>query len=363
MCICEQSKIKKCRRDEICCNCRDIGVEKNLELWKKMLTTSKEGEASVRLKISMSHKNSTMRDPTIMRVLDKKHVRVGNKYRVWPMYDFATSLMDSWEGITHRIRSKEFEMRTELQQFIQKSLDLKSPEISEIARFNLKGVPSSGRLIREMIENKELSGWDDPRLTTLISLKRRGFSPKGLKEFLVSTGISKAESVLTWKMLESFNRSVIDSKCNRYFCVFDPIEIEIKNSPDSKKVNVHLHPDFPKRGNRTIPVNVKKIFISKQDFKKYKGKEVRLIGLFNIKLDKKVEFTSEKIVLEMPKIQWVSEKNIPVEIVMDDGSIKKGLAEPEIKKLKVDDRIQFMRFGFCRLDQSEKEIIFYFTHK
>jgi glutamyl-tRNA synthetase len=218
-------------------------------------------------------------------------------------------------------------------------------------------------MIREMIENKELLGWDDPRLTTLIALKRRGFSPEGLREFLVSTGISKAESILTWKMLESFNRSVIDPKCNRYFSVFDPIEIEIKNSPNPKKVSVHLHPDFPKRGDRTIPVNVKKIIISKQDFKKYKGKEIRLIGLFNIKLGKKAEFTSEKNILEMPKIQWVSENNILVKIVMNDGTIKKGLAEPEIKKLKIDDRIQFMRFGFCRVDQTGKETVFYFTHK
>jgi glutamyl-tRNA synthetase len=362
VCTCEQSKIKKYRREMIECDCRDSEIKRNLKLWKKMLTTFKEGEASVRIKISISHKNSTMRDPTIMRVLEKTHVRVGNKYRVWPMYDFATSLMDSWEEITHRIRSKEFEMRTELQQFIQKSLNLKSPSISEIARFNLKGVPSSGRLIREMIKNKELLGWDDPRLSTLIALKRRGFDPESLKEFLISTGISKSESVLTWKMLESFNRSVIDPKCNRYFCVFDPIEIKIKNSAKIKKVSVHLHPDFPKRGDRIIPVNVEKILISKQDFKKYKGKEIRLIGMFNIKLGKEAEFTSEKIVLDMPKIQWISEKNIPVKIVMDDASIKKGLAEPAIKKLEIDDKIQFMRFGFCRLDK-KAEFVFYFTHK
>ncbi len=254
-------------------------------------------------------------------------------------------------------------MRTELQQLIQKSLGLKSPYITEIARFNLKGVPSSGRIIREMIKNGELLGWDDPRLTTLIALKRRGFVPEAIREFLISTGVSKAESVLTWDMLESFNRSVIDPKCNRYFCVFNPVEIEIKNAPNIKKVRVHLHPDFPKRGYREIPVNIKNVIISRRDFEKFRGKEIRLIGLFNIKLDKRAKFTSKEIVIEMPKIQWVSEKNIPVKILMDDGNVKECLAEPEIKKLKVNDRIQFVRFGFCRLDQTKPQLIFYFTHK
>ncbi len=363
VCTCKQSEIKKSRRSMIECKCRSNSLKKNLELWKKMLTSLKEGEASVRLKISMSHKNAIMRDPTIMRILEYSHVRIGSKYRVWPMYDFATALMDSWEGVTHRIRSKEFEMRKEFQQFIQKSLNLKSPYITEIARFNLKGVPSSGRVIRRMIKRGELLGWDDPRLTTLMALKRRGFAPEAIKEFLISTGVSKAESILTWNMLESFNRSIIDSKCNRYFSVFDPVEIKVENAPKIKKVRVHLHPDFPKRGYREILVNTDKIFISEQDFKKLKEKKIRLIGLFNLKLEKKAEFISKEIVMEMPKIQWVSEKNIPVTIVINDGSIKKGIAESETKKLKVNDRIQFVRFGFCRLDKVKPGLVFYFTHK
>jgi len=363
VCVCQQDEIKRNRRSMIECECRANDLNKNLELWKKMLTSLKEGEASVRLKISMNHKNAAMRDPTIMRILEQPHVRKGSKYRVWPMYDFATALMDSWEGVTHRIRSKEFEMRTELQQFIQKNLGLKSTYISEIARFNLKGVPSSGRIIRGMIKGGNLMGWDDPRLTTLISLKRRGFVPKAIVEFLISTGVSKAESTLTWDMLESFNRSIIDSKCNRYFSVFDPVEIKVENVPKIKNVRVHLHPDFPKRGYREVPVNTDKIIISREDFKKFIGKEVRLIGLFNVKLDKRAEFASKEIIMEMPKIQWVSEKSVPVTIVMNDGSTKKGIAEPEIKKLKANDRIQFMRFGFCRLDSEKPGFVFYFTHK
>jgi len=363
VCVCKQSEIKKNRRLMKECKCRKNDLSRNIELWKDMLTILKEGEASVRLKISMKHENAAMRDPTIMRIIEHSHPRTGKKYRVWPMYDFATALMDVWEGVTHRLRSKEFEMRTELQQFIQKSLGFKSPYITEFARFNLKGVPSSGRVIRDMIEDNKLMGWDDPRLTTLIALRRRGFDPMGIKKFLISTGISKAESTLTWNVLGSFNRSVIDPKCNRYFAVFDPVEIKVRNAPKIKKVRVRLHPDFPKRGHREIPVNMNKILISKEDFKKFKGRRVRLIGLFNIKLDKQAEFASKEVIMEMPKIQWVSEKSILMRIVMPDGSIKRGIAEPEIKKLKVDTRIQFVRLGFCRIDQTKPEIILYFTHK
>ncbi|MDI6826017.1 MAG: glutamate--tRNA ligase [Candidatus Aenigmarchaeota archaeon] len=363
VCVCEQSEIKKNRRFMIECKCRNNPVEKNFELWKKMFTTFKEGEASVRIKISMDHKNAAMRDPSIMRIIDHPHPRTINKYRVWPMYDFATALIDGWEGVTHRVRSKEFEMRKELQQFIQKAVGLKITYITEMARFNLEGVPSSGRQIREMIRSKELTGWDDPRLTTLIALKKRGFDPEGIKEFLISTGVTKTESMLTWDVLESFNRSVIDSKCNRYFAVFNPEEIKIIDAPEIDKVKVHLHPDFPKRGFREIPVNLNKILISREDFDKFKGKEIRLIGLFNVKLDRKAKFTSKKLVMKMPKIQWVSEENVPIKIVMSDGSVKECVAEPEIKKLKVDDRIQLIRIGFTRIDQTKPRLVLYFTHR
>jgi len=363
VCLCKQEKIKKYRQEMKDCSCRMNSVEQNLKLWEKMLSADlRQGEATVRIKIAMDHKNALMRDPSIMRIITHDHPRTESKYRVWPMYDFGTALIDALEGITHRIRSKEFEMRTELQQFIQKSLGFKSPYIAEIARFNLEGVQSSGRKIREMIDNNELIGWDDPRLTTLMALKRRGFVPEAIKKFLLSTGISKAESTLTWDILESFNRKVIDPKSNRYFLIFDPIKIKINNCPDIAEAGEPLHPDFPERGKRKLFVNVEKIYISKEDFDKYKGNKVRLIGLFNIELEEKVKFHSKEVVQEMPKIQWVSDENVSAKIVMPDGSIKEGIAELEIKNLKADDTIQFVRIGFVKLD-SKNQNIFYFTHK
>jgi len=363
VCSCKSEEISKHRREMTECSCRNKSIQENLEDWKKMLSGEiQEGEATVRLKISMSHKNAVMRDPSIMRIINHSHVRTGDKYRVWPMYDFGTSLMDSWEGVTHRIRSKEFEMRKELQQFIQESLDLPTTRIEEIARFNLEGVESSGRKIREMIDTGQLLGWDDPRLTTLMALKRRGFQPEAIREFLVATGVSKSESTITWNKFESFNRKVIEPIANRYFAVFDPVEISVSGCPEVNQAEEPLHPDYPERGNRIVPVNTNKIFISKQDFDKYQGKEVRLIGLFNIILEENAKYVGNEIVQEMPKIQWVSENNVPVSIVMDNGSEKECIAEPEVSNLKVDDIIQFFRFGFCRLDDKEG-VRFYFTHK
>jgi len=362
VCRCSQEKIKKYRRIKKSCECRSNSVNENINLWKKMISKKcKPGEMCVRLKISMSHKNAAMRDPTIMRIIDKKHPRLSKKYCVYPMYDFATSIMDGIEKITHRIRSKEFEMRTGIQKFIQKNLGIKSPVVKEIARFNLKGVPSSGRLIREMIINKKLRGWDDPRLTTLLALKRRGFLPEALRDFLIATGVSKTESILTWDMLETFNRKFIDKKANRYFVVIDPIKIKIKNAPKIKSIKENLHPEFPKRGKRIIYVDLNEIYISKDDFRKYKNKKVRLLGLFNIKLNKISEFCGNEIVKNMPKIQWVSKKNIKLKIIMPDKEIK-AIGEPNIKKLKIDDVIQLIRIGFCRIDKKKPEIVLYFTH-
>ncbi|MCX8178549.1 MAG: glutamate--tRNA ligase [Candidatus Aenigmarchaeota archaeon] len=357
VCLCEQEKIKKNRAEGIECEHRNNDTKENIELWKKM-HKFKQGQATLRLKIDMNHTNTTMRDPSIIRIIDKEHVRTGKKYRLWPTYDFGTSVMDGIQGVTHRVRSKEFEMRTELQHYIQDLLGFKKTHITEIARFNLEGVPSSGRIIREMIANKQLLGWDDPRLTTLMALKRRGFIPNALKKFLILTGVSKTGATLKWDILESFNRKHLDKIANRYFAVVDPVEIEIKNN--IKQISEPLHPDFPERGKRIINV-LEKIYISKPDYDKFFGKTVRLIGLCNIKLNKKPEYVGNKIEQNMPKIQWVSDDNVKIKVVMNDGITKDLLAEKDILKLRQDDHVQFIRFGFARLDDKEK-MLFYYTH-
>jgi glutamyl-tRNA synthetase len=360
ICTCKQEDIKRKREAQEVCIHRMQSVDENTRMWKN-LSKMKEGEAVVRLKIDMKHPNTTMRDPAIMRVIDLPHPRTDNKYKIWPVYDFGTSLLDIWESVTHRVRSKEFELRKELQQFIQKSLGAKSPYIIEIGRFNIEGVPSSGRTIREMIETKQLSGWDDPRLTTLVALKRRGFVPEAITKFLLSTGVTKTEAILTWEPLEAENRKVIDLKANRYFAVLNPEEITIKNLPKIKSVEVPLHPENKKK-TREISVT-ENVFIEKEDFEKYQNNEVGLINLGTVVLKKEAKYISNEIKFESQKIQWVPEKNTKIRIVMPDGSMKEGIAEINVKKLKVNQLIQLVRIGFCRVDKVDKDIVLYYSHK
>jgi glutamyl-tRNA synthetase len=363
VCLCKLETIRKNRSSGKECKHRSQSVRENLELWKKMKSELKEGEAVVRLKIDMKHVNTTLRDPTIMRIVEASHPRTGKKYRVWPTYDFGTAMMDGWEGVTHRLRSKEFEIRKELQQYIQKLFGFKPTQTIEFGRLNLKGVPTSGRIIREMIKKRKLIGWDDPRLTTLMALKRRGFVPTAIKNFILLTGISKAEGIVTWEILEAENRKVVDSLANRYMVVLNPVKISLKNAPKIKEIETSLHPDFPERGKKKIPVNMKKIWIEKEDYKKFKGREVGLMYLATIKIGSESTFISKEISLDIQKIHWCSEPNLKIKIVMPNGKTVRAIGEPEMKKLKKDEIIQMPRVGFARVDKEYKDIILYYTHK
>src|SRR3989338_6387934 len=308
----------------------------------------------------MKHKNTTMRDPTLFRFVNKKHARQGLKYKLWPTYDFQNAVMDGNFKITHRLRSKEFELRAELQKYIQKLLNLQKTKTYEFGRLNLEGVESSGRIIREKIKNKELLGWDDPRLTTIVALRKRGFLPQAIYEFVLSTGISKAESTLTWDDLISKNKKILDPVANRYFFIEDPKKIKIKNSPG---INAHapIHPDHPEKGIRKIKTTDE--FYIQDNLEK--DQIYRFMHLFNFK---NLEFISQDLDprLDAKMIHWLPAARdlVNIEVMMPDASVKKGLGEPLLKDVKINEVVQFERFAFCRLDKKEKnKLIFYFTHR
>jgi len=381
MCNCDPETIHKLRGEGKVCRCRNKSTEENLKLWKQMLDNKfKEGEYSLRAKIDMKHKNSTMRDPTILRMLIGTHPRVGDKYFVWPTYDFATAVMDDIEGTTHRIRSKEFEMRGELQKWIQQELGIKSPFVIEFARFNLEGVPSSGRVIREHLASGNLIGWDDPRLPTLIALRKRGFLPEAIKNFVINTGITKSESTVSWSMIESENRKLLDPLTKRYFFVPNPIKITVKDAPELD-VELKYHPEKD-MGSR--PIKTHGVFMIPQDDadNMKKGETFRLKDLYNVKITKKTksevvgEYAGKELMEGTKKIQWTTEENTPVEVMIasipfdekgnyikDSLKTVKGVAEPSAVNIHTNEVIQFERFGFCRLDSKEKVLKFIFTHK
>ena len=368
MCNCSVDTTRQNRAKGIACKCRNKTPKQNLKEWKHF-HKAKAGSAVLRLKIDLKHDNSTMRDPTVFRIIDAPHARHGKKYRIWPNYDFQNAIMDGHYNITHRLRSKEFEMRSELQKYIQKLLGLTISYTYEFARFNLRGVPSSGRVIREMIKRKELIGWDDPFLSTIVALRRRGFTPQAIKNFVISTGITKSEATMTWDDLIVHNRRVLDEKADRYFFVAEPVKIIIRDAPE-QDIELHLHPEH-RRGGRKFRVR-EEFYIAKDDYDVLRGGELyRFMDCLNfVKKQKEFVYDSSeykkfkqkgvKIMHYLP----VQKDLIKIEVLMPDKMIVKGLGEPLMKKLKTGDIIQAERFGFIRLDKKEKDkLFFWYTHQ
>ncbi|MBI5148820.1 glutamate--tRNA ligase [Candidatus Pacearchaeota archaeon] len=375
-CSCEQEKIKKLRKEMKGCEHRDQDIKKSLGEWNNILKGKyKEGEIILRLKGNMNSNNGVMRDPIIFRISYAKHFIQGSKYHVWPMYDFENPIEDSTGKITHVIRSKEFELRAELQNYILKLLKLKGPVVREIGRYQITGAETQGRVIRQMIERKERIGWDDPRLVTIKALRRRGFVPEMFHELAQIVGLSKASGHVDFKVLASINRKILDLKANRYFFIADKdkVKIKIEKAPDMN-AEAPLHPEDKERGVRKFKTK-QEFYLSKQDLqeiKKTKQKYVRLMHLFNfeVKGSKFIYHSHEmdqklnaKLIHWLPADSENIKKLYNIEILMDDASILKGLTEENVKNLKVDDIIQFERFAFCRLDSTGKILKFWFSHK
>jgi glutamyl-tRNA synthetase len=362
VCFCLREKIKELREKGIECSCREKDEKQNMIEWQRMKRgIYAEGEATLRIRGDMQNMNYVMRDSVIFRIVSKEHFRQKNKYSAWPMYDFYNPIEDSVMGVTHVLRSNEFEVRTELHNYLKKLLNLKNQEIIQYGRFNVIGTTTKGREILELIKSGKYLGWDDPRLVTLVALKRRGIVKETFYELANQIGMSKNEAHIDFNMIASINRKIIDKKSNRYSFILDPVIIEIKNIPKIKDISIKLHPEGKK--SRKVKIG-NKIIISKEDLNKNIGKEIRLMHLYNIKVGKnKSKFTSIEN-KDIPKINWVS-KFIKAKILMDDGNWKEGYADEGIKKLKKGEIIQFERFGFVRFDNinKKKEYEFYFAHR
>lgn len=370
VCICSQERISERRRDGKACMCRNVVVEEKMKRWKNMLNGKyKPGDAIVRFVGDMKSLNTVMLDPTLARIIEAKHFRQNKKYRVWPSYDMAVVALDHLEGITHPMRSKEYELRDELYYALFDTLDFKKPNLIEFSRLAIKNAPVSKRLITPMVKDGKVFGWDDPRLPTLEGLRRRGVLPEAIKHFVLSLGISKSESEPGWELLLAENRKLLDPISNHYFFVRNPAALVVKNL--KKKVKMPLHPK-KKLGFREFTVD-ENIYISADDAKNLKEGEVfRLKDLCNVKLLKKYE---SKLLGELvedsmvpKKIQWVADKwksrctvLIPHDLLDEKGiynpkslGIAEGYCEKGCEKLSDNEIIQFERFGFCRLDKKEK---------
>ncbi|MCD6590366.1 MAG: glutamate--tRNA ligase [Candidatus Aenigmarchaeota archaeon] len=365
VCTCSAENFREYKRNKKDCPCRGNPVEKNLELWDAMVAGKlEEGSAIVRFKISMSSMNPVLRDPPLLRINKTPHPRKGTKYAVWPLYNFACTIDDYDLGVTHVFRGKEHEHNTAVQKAIAKALDFeKFPTIVNFGMIRFPGEKLHTRDIKKMISEGKVSGWDDPKLPTIRAFLRRGFHPDAIKMLALQCGLSKNDIEISWENLESINRKIIDPLANRYMVVIDPVQLSVENAPGKREVFEPLHPDHPERGKKKIILNPKKIYISRDDYEKFKGQVIRLKGLFNISLVRKTKYISNEILKDMPKVQWVSEPHVNVKIIGKD-CVYEGLGEYEMSSLKPDTIIQMERIGFGRVDSNNRKgITVYFAHK
>ena len=376
VCTCKRDTISKNRKEMISCECSMGDVKQNEERWERMFKKYKPGEAVVRFRGDMESKNTVMRDPVLFRINDARHAQLAEEHRVWPSYDIAVAVEDSTDGITHALRSKEYELRNELYHAILDALDMRHPKMLEFSRLEFKGMPVSKRILRPLIDEGKVSSYDDPRLPTLAALERRGITPEAIRKFTLSLSLTKADTLAPFDSLEAFNRKIVDENSIRLFMVKDPKTLTIRNLPNST-VELPNHPSN-KMGTRKVTVE-DSVFLSSDDVKSLKiGDQLRLMGLGNVKITSvnseiTGEFTGDERDVNFMKLQWVSQKNahelkilIPQRLFVDDKFNEESLeeihvyVEPHYLELRNGEEIQFVRFGYCRKDSSKQAI---FTHK
>lgn len=274
---------------------RDRSVEENLDLFKRMTDGEfANGERVLRAKIDMASPNINMRDPVIYRIAHISHHQTGDKWCVYPMYDFAHPLSDAKEGVTHSLCSLEFENHRPLYDWFLKACEIEQPPRQiEFARLNLNYCLTSKRKCLALVNEGIVDGWDDPRMVTLSGMRRRGYPASAIRDFCDKIGVSKAYSVVDMGLLEACVRDALNSTAPRAMAVLDPIELIVKNYPDgqTEDIEIPVHPDHPEMGTRTVKFS-KHLFIERDDFmaepvkkyfRLYPGNEVRLKSAYFVK--------------------------------------------------------------------------------
>ena len=389
---------------------RDRSVEENLALFEKMKNGEfKDGEKTLRAKIDMSSPNINMRDPIIYRVAHMSHHNTGDKWCIYPMYDYAHPIEDAIEGITHSICTLEFEDHRPLYDWVVRELEYPNPPKQiEFAKMYLTNVVTGKRYIKKLVEEGIVDGWDDPRLVSIAALRRRGFTPESIKMFVELCGVSKSNSSADYAMLEYCIREDLKLKRPRMMAVLDPVKLIIDNYPEDKTEMLEVANNLEKEemGTRQVPFG-RELYIEREDFmeeppKKYfrlfPGNEVRLMNAYFVTCTgcvrdengKVVEvhctydpetrcgsgFTGRKVkgtihwvpVKEAVKAQVRLYENIIDEekgVYNEDGSLnlnpdsltvlKDCFLEPSLKDAKPYDSFQFVRQGYFCVDVKDSK--------
>ncbi|MCQ2088853.1 MAG: glutamine--tRNA ligase/YqeY domain fusion protein [Fibrobacter sp.] len=391
---------------------RDRSVEENMKLFREMRDGKyADGEKCLRAKVDLASPNMNMRDPVIYRTKHCTHHRTGDKWCIYPMYDFAHPISDWIEGITHSICTLEFEAHRPLYDWFLIELGLENrPQQIEFSRLNLTYTMMSKRKLLELVETKAVLGWNDPRMPTVCGFRRRGFTPSSIREFCSRIGVSKAESMVDVNLLYFCIREELNQSAKRAMAVIDPVKVVIDNWEDGKveMVEVENNPNDPNAGTRMVPFG-KELYIEAEDFmeeppKKYfrlkpEG-EVRLKGAYFVTCKSVEKDADGKVTVihceydpaskggESPDgrkvkgtIHWVSAAHaVDAEVrlidnlfTLEDPSdvpegedwhnylnpesmvIKQAKLEPSLADAKMEDRFQFLRLGYFCLDSDDSK--------
>ncbi|GAB5378884.1 MAG: glutamine--tRNA ligase [Aliiglaciecola sp.] len=393
---------------------RETSIETNLAEFSKMTAGEyAEGHCVLRAKIDMSSAFMCMRDPVIYRVKFAHHHQTGDKWCVYPMYDFTHCISDAIEGITHSLCTLEFQDNRRLYDWVIENISIPTqPRQYEFSRLNLEFTVLSKRKLIQLVEEKFVSGWDDPRMPTIAGLRRRGYTPASVREFCKRIGVTKMDNMVEMGMLEACIRDDLNENANRAMAVLDPVKVVIENYPQdsSEMLNAANHPNDEGRGTREVPFS-RELYIEAEDFreeanKKFKrlvlGKEVRLRNAYVIRADKVEKDADGKVTTifchydgdtlgKDPAdgrkvkgvIHWVSaihavpaeirlydrlfnvpnpaaEENFAAAINPESLVTKQGWVEPSLKNAEQGVAVQFERTGyFCKdKDCSEEQLVF-----
>jgi glutaminyl-tRNA synthetase len=385
---------------------RDRSVAENLELFEKMKNGEvEEGIMSLRAKIDMASSFMVLRDPVIYRVRFATHHQTGDKWCIYPMYDFTHCISDALEGITHSICTLEFQDNRRLYDWVLDNITIDcQPRQYEFSRLNLEYTVMSKRKLNQLVTDNLVSGWDDPRMPTVSGLRRRGFTSASIREFCKRIGVTKQENTIEMSSLESCIRDDLNENAPRAMAVLDPVKVVIENfTGDTEVLTVSNHPNKPEMGTREVPFT-REVWIEREDFreeanKKYKrlvlGKEVRLRGAYVIKaerIEKDAEGNITTIFCSYDNetlgvnpsdgrkvkgvIHWVSaDLGLPAEIRLYDRlftvanpaasddfvsvinpeslTVLNGFVEPSLKTAEAEKAYQFERTGYFCVDNKD----------
>ena len=368
VCFCDRDEFKILKDSMRACPHREQEVEANLKYWKKMLAGRyDEGEAVLRIKTDIRHKDPALRDWVALRIIKEEHPRAGRKYDIWPMLDFESAMEDHLLGITHIIRGKDLMDSERRQKFVYDYFGWKYPNTSHWGRIRIHefGKFSTSEMKRAIDEGR-YKNWDDPRLPTVRALRRRGIQAEAIRNFMIGLGVSETDIAVSMDTLYAENRKIVDPMANRYFFVWNPIQLEIEDAiPTVAKAP--LHPT-ESRGFREILVQGE-VFVCKDDVQGIKKcDKLRLKNLYNIQITSLRPLRAKYIGndLNITKkgaaiIHWCPPGGVKVKVLCPDNEytgIGEGGIISELGKI-----VQFERFGFVRIDSIDDEIIAYFAHK